>query len=155
MKFNGRNLPVGTVLVVGVKYPTSPKVYSYGLMNVNETHGWYATGQGPQAAGWAVVERWLAKEGREVVWVKGVTPDAMPTLWTAEAASLDPVQESLKTDLERQVDEALGPVRKYREPSRSTPWPDPDLPSQYGGRKYERDLDDELDGIADVHGNFS
>lgn len=107
VKFNGRNLPEGTILLAGLKYPRSPKVYSYVFLKAGGY--WYGTGQAPQAAGWPVIERWLERDDRQVVWIKAATEDTLAVLWTAEPEPvLDPVQESLKADLEHQVDEALG-----------------------------------------------
>lgn len=126
MRFNASGLPNGTVLLMGVGYKgaqpggdtrgrQTPKVYTYGALKAGGL--WYMTGMGdvPQAAGWPVVERWLAKKDRTLVWVKGTTDNAMATLWESS----------------------------------------PEEPEQPTGRKYERDLDDEVDGIPDVHGNYS
>lgn len=149
MKFDASKLTNGTLLLIGVSYRNAqpggdtrgrvnPKTYTYALLKAGGL--WYmsGTGQVPQAAGWGAVERWLGKDGRRLEWVKGTHQDQLLDLWAAEPEpTLDPVQESLRADLERQVDEAIGHGRPIV------------------GRKYERDLDDEADGIPDVHGNFS
>jgi len=77
VRFDGRKLPDGTVLQIGVEFTgaradtvsgrTIPLTYTYILL---KTAGlWYATGTGrvPQAAGWGAVERWLDRDDREVV----------------------------------------------------------------------------------------
>lgn len=92
-KLESRTVPDGTVLLFGIRYvgpdqegiarPVSPpKVYTYAMIKAGEF--WYVTGGGrtPQAAGWGAVERWLERDGREVVWVKAVTETV--TLWPAQ-----------------------------------------------------------------------
>jgi hypothetical protein len=79
-----RTMPNGTVLQLGIRYirqpgegdleatrgMASPQVYTYALMKAGGL--WYTTGSGkvPQSAGWGAVERWLGRDGREVVWAK-------------------------------------------------------------------------------------
>lgn len=96
-------VPNGTILIMGVRYTgqaeddldatrgrTNPKVYTYGLLKAGGL--WYVTGSGkvPQAAGWGAIERWLAKDGREVAWVRVVTETAplYPTPGAPEAAEI-------------------------------------------------------------------
>lgn len=70
-----------TILVFGIGYPgsNSNRIYTYAGMKV--AGRWYFTGSGrtPQDAGWAAVQRWLASDGRRVVWVK--VPTRMEPLW--------------------------------------------------------------------------
>lgn len=80
------NIPVpnGTILTMGIRYEdtepggdtrgrTNPTIYTYALIKAGGL--WYVTGSGkvPQAAGWGAIERWLAREGRVVEWVRVVT----------------------------------------------------------------------------------
>lgn len=76
-------VPNGTILVFGISYPgmgqtdldttrgrQTPKVFTYAMLKAGGL--WYVTGTGkvPQAAGWGAVMNWLARDNREVVWVK-------------------------------------------------------------------------------------
>jgi len=102
VNFQGRDLPNGTVLLMGISYPgdipdadatrgmTQPKVYTYALLKTGAL--WYVTGAGrvPQAAGWGAVERWLGKDDRNVEWVKAVT--GTRTIWPVFP---DPASEAL------------------------------------------------------------
>lgn len=77
-----KDVPDGTVLMLGISYPglvedadktrgrTMPKVWTYVGLKVAGL--WYFTGSGkvPQAAGWGAVERWLARDNRQLAWVK-------------------------------------------------------------------------------------
>jgi len=78
-----RKMPNGTVLFLGISYPTpgsgdlrgrtNPKVYTYAALK--QAGVWYFTGAGkvPQAAGWGAVERWLERYNRVLEWVKIVS----------------------------------------------------------------------------------
>lgn len=93
-KLESRTVPDGTVLLFGIRYvgpdqegiarmpEEEAKVYTYAMIKAGGF--WYVTGGGrtPQAAGWGAVERWLERDGREVVWVKAVTETV--TLWPAQ-----------------------------------------------------------------------
>jgi hypothetical protein len=76
---DGRSLPEGTVLLVGVTFSgmtssaeVPAKVYTHAMLKAGGS--WYVTGGGaPQMAGWGAIERWLSRDGRQVVWVKKVT----------------------------------------------------------------------------------
>lgn len=79
---NNAEVPNGTVLLFGIEYPglvggrgdwAVPKVWTYAMLKAGDL--WYVTGGGktPQAAGWGAVERWLERDGRQVVSVKVVT----------------------------------------------------------------------------------
>lgn len=83
-------IPSGTVLMMGVRFEDRdepdpdatrgmrpPKVYTYALLKAGAL--WYVTGSGkvPQAAGWGAVERWLAKDGKVVEWVR------VAAVWTS------------------------------------------------------------------------
>lgn len=73
-KLKDRNTPDGTILVMGIQYNDSPKTFTYALLKVDGL--WHVTGapgRVPYAAGWGAVERWLAKDGRNLVWVKVVS----------------------------------------------------------------------------------
>lgn len=80
-KLDSRQVPDGMVLLFGIRYagtdsfPTTDKakVYTYAMIKAGGF--WYVTGGGktPQVAGWGAIERWLARDGREVVWVRHVT----------------------------------------------------------------------------------
>jgi hypothetical protein len=70
---NGRTkLPNGTVLMFGIRYAgrTTERVFTYVMFKAGGL--WYVTGNGrvPTAAAWPAIERWLAKDGREVIWVR-------------------------------------------------------------------------------------
>jgi hypothetical protein len=80
---NNSKVPNGTILVFGIAYPgmgqtdldttrgrQTPKVFTYAMLKAGGL--WYVTGTGkvPQAAGWGAVMNWLARDNREVVWVK-------------------------------------------------------------------------------------
>ena len=98
----GIKVPNGAILVVSIRYAgqnpssdtrgrTSPKTYDYAMMKAGGL--WYVTGAGrsPQAATWTAVERWLEKDGREVVRVEIVT--GIQRIWppdVVEAEAEDP-----------------------------------------------------------------
>ena len=104
-KLDSRAVPDGTVLLFGIRYvgpdqegiarmpEEEAKVYTYAMIKAGGF--WYVTGGGrtPQVAGWGAIERWLARDGREVAWVRHVTETVQ--LWPAEetgqAAKLQPV----------------------------------------------------------------
>jgi hypothetical protein len=104
-RLDSRTVPEGTVLLFGIRYvgpdqegisrmpEEEAKVYTYAMIKAGQF--WYVTGGGrtPQAAGWGAVERWLERDGREVVWVRTVTQTVQ--LWPAEesgqAAKPEPV----------------------------------------------------------------
>ena len=79
-------VPNGTVLLFGITFPgmgqtdldttrgrRTPKVFTYAMLKAGGL--WYVTGTGkvPQAAGWGAVMNWLARDNREVVWVKAAS----------------------------------------------------------------------------------
>ena len=83
---DNREVPNGTVLLFGIEYPKmgqtdldttrgreTPKVFTYAMLKAGGL--WYVTGTGkvPQAAGWGAVMNWLARDGREVCWVRAAT----------------------------------------------------------------------------------
>lgn len=71
-------IPNGTVLLMGITYPGSAaKEFTYALLKAGGL--WYVTGSGkvPTAAGWGAIERWLAKDNRQLNWVKAVTETAV------------------------------------------------------------------------------
>lgn len=80
-KLDSSKVPDGTVLMMGVQYEgqTSDKVWTYALLKAGGL--WYVTGNGPVAAGWEAVSRWLARDGRVVKWVNVATTWA--ELWPA------------------------------------------------------------------------
>jgi hypothetical protein len=100
-KIDSREVLEGTVLLFGIRYAPEPggvwtgpdTTYTYVMIKAGGL--WYVTGGGrtPQAAGWGAIERWLAKDGRVVEWVRHVTETVQ--LWPAEetgqAAKLQPV----------------------------------------------------------------
>lgn len=71
----------GTILLFGIRYgaSTSGKVYTFAGLKAGGR--WYFTGTGPTDASWPAVQRWLQRDGRQVVWVKAVT--GMIELWPA------------------------------------------------------------------------
>lgn len=90
MELDPRRMPTGTVLLFDIRYAgtdesarqitgrdtrgrTEPKTYAYAM--VKAAGVWYVTGSGkvPTAAGWGAIERWLERDGREVVRVQIVT----------------------------------------------------------------------------------
>lgn len=88
-KLGNLSIPNGTILTMGIRYAgadeddldatrgrTNPKVYTYAMVKAGGL--WYVTGSGkvPTAAGWGAIERWLAKDGRVVEWVRVVTETA-------------------------------------------------------------------------------
>lgn len=97
VKFDASKIQNGTLLLLGIGYDgsdqpggdtrgrTNPKIYTYALLKAGGL--WYTSGMGdtPQAAGWGAIERWMAKKGRVLVWVKGVHQDDLALLWTAAA----------------------------------------------------------------------
>lgn len=90
MEFNidTSKVPERTVLLFGIKYPgrNEGRVYTYTMIKAGGM--WYVSGGdlAPQAAGWGAVKNWLAKDGRQVVYVKIATefrqlwpkPDDLP-----------------------------------------------------------------------------
>ena len=86
----------GTVMLFGIRYPGSNegRVYTYTMIKAGGM--WYVSGgaRAPQAAGWDAVKNWLAKDGRQVVYVKVATefrqlwpkPDDLPAASTANLA---------------------------------------------------------------------
>jgi hypothetical protein len=98
-------VPNGTVLLFGITYPgmgqtdldttrgrQTPKVFTYAMLKAGGL--WYVTGTGkvPQAAGWGAVANWLAKDNREVVWVRAATDwaDLYPLKADGQAADGEP-----------------------------------------------------------------
>ena len=84
MKFvDSNSVPDNSVLLLGICYSPElaagkPTVYTYALLKAKGR--WYTSGgKGPQAAGWLAVERWLERDGREVLWMDVVT--ATRRLW--------------------------------------------------------------------------
>ena len=120
---NSAQVPDGTVLLFGIRYAADPegvtrmssgasasaKVYTYAMLKAGGF--WYVTGGGrtPQVAGWGAVERWLERDGREVVWVDHVTETAR--LWPAEE-SVQPAGRRRGSEWREEArtpeDEALG-----------------------------------------------
>ena len=97
VNFNPRQLPNGTVLVLGVRYlpygsepgggSLRPNVYTYAAL---KTAGlWYLTGSGrvPTAAGWGAVESWLARDNRQLLFVDQF-PEAGERIWTMPVDTL-------------------------------------------------------------------
>jgi hypothetical protein len=74
-KLDTANVPEGTVLLFGVRYPgnNQGRTYTYAMLKVNDR--WYVTGGGrtPTDAGWGAIQRWLDSDGRQVAWVRAVT----------------------------------------------------------------------------------
>lgn len=72
------DVPDRTVLLIGIRYEgqTSDKVWEYAWLKAGGL--WYGTGNGrvPTAAGWGAVERWLAADGRRVLYVDHLSPSA-------------------------------------------------------------------------------
>lgn len=82
---NSSQVPNGSVILLGIRYDSrqddpdaqrgraNPKVFTYAALKTGGL--WYLTGSGkvPTAAGWQAVLRWLAKEGRTVVWARVAT----------------------------------------------------------------------------------
>jgi hypothetical protein len=97
MKFtlNNAKVPDGSVLVFGIRYVpeddsgphSASRVFTYAMLKA--AGSWYVTGTGqtPQAAGWGAVERWLDRDGREVVWVRAGHVDGLDQIWPAAPAS--------------------------------------------------------------------
>jgi hypothetical protein len=65
-----RNEPEGTVLMTGVKFPGSDRVFTYALLKAGGF--WYVTGSGkvPTNAGWGAVLNWLNRDEKTVEWIK-------------------------------------------------------------------------------------
>lgn len=63
----------GTIMIFGIRYQEVSKIFTYAMLKAGGL--WYLTGTGrvPVGAGWSAVQRWLDRDGREVVWVKAVT----------------------------------------------------------------------------------
>ena len=84
-KLDSRAVPDGTILVLGIRYEAQehprPHATVYEYVVIKARGHWYMTGGGrtPQVAGWGAIERWLAKDGRVVEWVRHVTETAQ--LW--------------------------------------------------------------------------
>jgi hypothetical protein len=91
------DVPNGTVLMLGIRFEREedldatrgvrqPKVFTYAMLKAGGL--WYVTGAGrvPMAAGWGAVERWLAKDGKVVEWVKMATEwaDVIPNRTAVE-----------------------------------------------------------------------
>jgi hypothetical protein len=73
-------VPDGAILVLHIRYanqeqrnPQAAPVYTYAALKAGGL--WYLTGTGrvPQAAGWGAVEKWLERDGRELVRAELVT----------------------------------------------------------------------------------
>lgn len=84
MGFDPRKMPTGSILVLAVRYTddeptedtrgrTNPKVYEYAFIKAAGV--WHGSGSGkvPQAAGWGAIERWLERDGRDLVRIDMVT----------------------------------------------------------------------------------
>jgi hypothetical protein len=89
-------VPNGTILIMGIQYEnqTTDKVWTYALLKAGGL--WYVTGNGqvPTAAGWAAVERWLAKSNRRVVSVRAVT-ETVPLYPSPGAPEAAPIVAAL------------------------------------------------------------
>jgi hypothetical protein len=118
MKFDGRSRPDGTVLMFGIAYPNSPKVYTYVMVKAGGL--WYVTGSGkvPSAAGWGAVEKWLERDDRQVQWIKAATdwadlwPEAVQIVnWPTEA---DRMSEALAEEPPDTYDVASAEARSGR-----------------------------------------
>lgn len=82
-KIDTRQVPEGTVLLIGIRYvETDPdrsgpyaasRPFTYAALKAGGR--WYLTGTGkvPQDAGWGAVQRWLDDPRRQVVSIKVVT----------------------------------------------------------------------------------
>lgn len=77
----------GTILVFGIRYPSSNSGGTYTYAGMKAGGRWYFTGKGrtPQDAGWGAVKRWLASDGRQVAWVKVAT--SLEMLWERDAVA--------------------------------------------------------------------
>lgn len=75
------DVPEGTLLLFGIRYgaSTSGKVYTFAALKAGGR--WYFTGTGPSDASWTAVQRWLQRDGRQVVWIKVAT--RLEMLWEA------------------------------------------------------------------------
>lgn len=83
---NPRTMPDGVILVFHIRYenqaernPEAAQIYTYVLSKAGGL--WYTSGAGqvPQAAGWGAVEKWLERDGRDLVRVEVVT--GQRTIW--------------------------------------------------------------------------
>lgn len=86
--FTGMKVPNETIILLGIAYEhrdavdpdatrgmTAPKIFTYAALRAGGL--WYVTGAGksPTAAGGPAVDRWLAKEGRRIVWARVSLPE--------------------------------------------------------------------------------
>jgi hypothetical protein len=80
LPFDPRSTPDGVILILHVQYenqtqrnPQAAQTYTYVLTKAGGL--WYTTGAGrvPQAAGWGAVEKWLERDGRQVIKIERVT----------------------------------------------------------------------------------
>jgi hypothetical protein len=93
-KLDNKTVANETVLLFKIKYDdqvtddpdqtrgrTNPKVYTYAMLKAGGL--WYVTGSGrvPVAAGWGAIERWLEREGREVISVEAMTGKSLLWAW--------------------------------------------------------------------------
>jgi hypothetical protein len=92
-------VPDGTILIMGIRYEsqTSDKVWTYVLLKAGGL--WYFTGNGPTAAAWGAVERWLAKDGRRVVSVRAVT-ETVPIYPSPGAPEAAPIVAALAAQVD-------------------------------------------------------
>lgn len=104
-KLNSAEVADGTVLLIGARYRDGdgwlrPKVWTYAALKAGGR--WWLTGTGrvPQDAGWGAVQRWLADNRREVVWVKVAT--RLETLW--ERTCADDPDDRIELDDPPRVD---------------------------------------------------
>lgn len=101
-----RKMPNGVILVFSIRYAgdqpggntrgrTNPKIYDYAMLKSGGL--WYVTGAGqsPQAAGWGAVEKWLTRNGREVVRVEIVTGQTTIFPVAVAEATQDALREML------------------------------------------------------------
>jgi hypothetical protein len=85
MEIEPRTMPNGALLVIGIRYlpgsepggdtrgRANPTIYSYAALKTGGL--WYFTGAGksPHAATWGAVEKWLARDNRQLVYVEVAT----------------------------------------------------------------------------------
>lgn len=78
-KLDDTKVPDKTVLMVALDYEgqTTDKVWTYVLLKAGGR--WYSTGNGRtlQDAGWGAVAKWLASDGRRVLWVRHMKPGSV------------------------------------------------------------------------------
>jgi hypothetical protein len=130
-KLDDRQVPDGTVFLVGVAFDRIPdKTWTYSLIKAGGR--WYTSGTGksPQDAGWGAVNRWLNREGTQVVYIDAVT--GRDRLWASEGVTAEGKRRHLSIVRSSDEDYDEDPLPPWAEKLLDIDVPLHDGPDTYG-----------------------